>query len=271
MKTAALFQFHAELDLCRSRIEFLRSLNPGVDFYGVYGGSDASAARELIAAGLLHVHHNPSRPPEWNKRHTDLAVADWFKAIGRAVPFDRLHVIQWDLIFFVSLAEAYQRVPPEAVALTGLTELSAIEHFWPWTSWQEFVPETNRLFVASERALGIRRPTFACIGPGYSLPRMYLERSAGVDLDEAGHDELRIPLVAQALGCQLVDTGFYPIWRDPQVESAFNADAKEISPHVVEAELALSGGRRVFHPCRTLFDEVTLRALGTSARARMNS
>ena len=48
---------------------------------------------------------------------------------------------------------------------------------------------------------------------------------------------------------------------DPEVESVFNADAKEIDPALLESELAREGGRRVFHPCRERFDAATIERL----------
>ena len=86
---------------------------------------------------------------------------------------------------------------------------------------------------------------------------------SALDLDEVGHDEVRLPLFAQILGFGLADTGFYPRWMDPEIERVFNADSSEVDPALVASELAREAGRRVFHPCRERFDAAGIEELLT--------
>jgi hypothetical protein len=272
----ALLHFHSHFDLCAARIGLLRHLNPALEIHGLYGGETANltAARRLEQAGLQLVFHDPTRSAAWNKKNTDLAVAQWFRAVGISIPFDRLHVIQWDLLFFAPLNRVYPTIPDGAVALSGLVPLSQIAHFWDWTAHSPLAEDSERLLEMARRRFGYRGEPFACIGPGYSLSRTFLERYSEVELDDdVGHDELRLPLFAQILGCELADTGFYPRWMDPDVESVFNADAHEVDPSLLERELARVSGRRVFHPCRERFDAEAIEYLlgRTRPRADRNS
>jgi hypothetical protein len=231
--------------------------------FGLYGGeaTHLADARRLETSGLDHVYDDRAKTPAWNKKNTDLAVAGWYRSVGRAIPFDRVHVVQWDLLFFSALNQVYPSLPENAVAVTGLVPLERIAHFWDWTANAPLSTESEQLLAKARALYGSNRQLHACIGPGYSLSRSFLERYSEADVSDVGHDELRLPLFAQILGFELVDTGFYPRWMDPEVERMFNADDYEIDPALVEFELARPGGRRVFHPCRDHFDELMIARL----------
>jgi hypothetical protein len=258
--TIVLFHFHSHFDLCRARIALLRRLNADVRVFGLFGGDPASMtdARALEACGIEHVYADSRNSPAWNKKNTDLAVAGWYRHTGRSVEFDRVHVVQWDMLFFAPLSSTYPSMPDEAIGLTGLIPLAEIQSRWFWTTHALVRDESQRLLDSARQRFAYRNEPFACIGPGYSLSRAFLDGYAALGADDVGHDEMRLPLFAQILGFELVDTGFYGRWMDPVVESVFNADAKEIEPAVVEAELAREHGRRVFHPCRERFDGTTI-------------
>jgi hypothetical protein len=259
-----LFCFHKHLDLCRSRIQLLRQLNPDMRLFGLYGGppEERSSALDLKASGLEAVHESPGEwSAAWSWQNTDLAVLNWYRVAGRSLDFGRLHVVQWDLLFFCSLARAYSAIGDDVVALTGLTPLKAIAPGWHWTTEPAAALHSNRLLVEARSRFGFQSEPFACLGPGYSLPRRFLDAYADLDVPDLGHDELRLPLFATVLGFELADTGFYPRWGDSAIERTFNANGDEIDPGIVALELASDSGRRVFHPCRGRFDDAAIRDL----------
>jgi hypothetical protein len=265
-----LFHFYSLIDLCRSRVALLQLFNPGVRIFGLYGGPGdmVREARALEACGIEHVHYDPRRLPAWNWKNTDLAVAGWYRDVGRSVSFDRLDVVQWDLLFFAPLDRVYPVVPKDAVALSGLVPLADVAHIWAWTVDERFAGESAAFVARIREQFGERVALYACVGPGYSLSQAFLERYVRLDVDDVGHDELRLPVFAQIVGVELVDTGFYPRWVDADVERTFNADAAEIDPSVVASELAQPYGRRVFHPCRERFDAGVIRDLLTHLQVR---
>src|SRR5438874_1821920 len=126
MLSVILFHFHAHFDLCRARIALLRRLNPELKIFGLYGGDPANVedARELEKFGIADVYNDITRAPTWNKKNTDLAVANWHRNVGRFVRFDRVHVIQWDLLYFTPVSGVYPGIPSDAIALTGLVPLA---------------------------------------------------------------------------------------------------------------------------------------------------
>ena len=248
----------------------LQRFNPGIRIFGLYGGPAdlVREARALEGCGIEHVYHDPRRLPTWNWKNTDLAVAGWYRDVGQSVSFDRVDVVQWDLLFFAPLDRVYPMVPKDAVALSGLVPLSDVAHMWAWTVVEPLANESAAFMGRIREQFGERVALYACVGPGYSLSRRFLERYAQLDVDDVGHDELRLPVFAQIVGVDLVDTGFYPRWVDADVERTFNADGAEIDPSVAASELGQPCGRRVFHPCRESFDAVVIRDLLTHLKAR---
>src|SRR2546428_499530 len=103
-RTIVLLHFHDHVRLCQSRIALLQRFNPDLGIYGLFGGEPAQLehARTLEAYGVAHLYTNPNRSPAWNKKNTDLAVVDWFRDFGGTLQFDRVHVVQWDLVFFAA-------------------------------------------------------------------------------------------------------------------------------------------------------------------------
>jgi len=263
----ALFHFHDRFELCRSRVKFLKRLNPGLPVFGLYGGDPRGfeRARVLESAGLISIHCTSREGSAWSRwKDTDLAVSEWYQRFGCTIPFSRVHVIQWDLLFCSGLSEAYRRVHERAVALTGLISLRRIAHTWDWTANSELAQDGQKLLQWVKDEFHYADEPLACIGPGYSLPRAFLHRYSAMRIASLGHDELRLPLFAQILGFDLVDTGFYDGWTNPDTERHFNADGREADPAAVAIELAKRDGCRVFHPCRERFDEMVVDSIARS-------
>lgn len=267
MKRIALFQFHKDWDVCANRLRLLRRFNPGVEVYGLFGGEEGDLVRARgISSDSDGIWHLAGRDARWKWQNTDLCVREWHHKVGRHIAFDVVHVVQWDLLLFDSLENLFARIPPNALGLTGLTSIAAIADRWHWTLNEPHKTELIRLreFVAERH--GAKPPDQACLGPGYSLPRAFLDRYAAIDVPELGHDELRLPLFARILGFPIADTGFYPLWFDVEGERLFNANSDEIEEAMIRSELMRPGGRRVFHPFRRSFEGPEVEALLAGTR-----
>jgi len=263
IRRAALLTFHRDWEVCRSRISLLRMLNPGVEVHGLFGGEGTDFAE---AARHLDREFDTLAPCDvgttrWRWQHTDLVIRDWYVRYGHVLAIDILHVLQWDLLLFAPLDRLYQHVPLDAMALTGITPLTAIADRWHWTRVEPHRTETPALFALARERWGFAGEPTACVGPGTALPRRFLERYAAEQIPELGHDEVRLPLFAQLFGLRLVDTGFYPEWFNAETERPFNANGAELQLDVVRAELSRTDGRRAFHPCRESFGQDVITAL----------
>jgi len=268
-RRAVVVVFHKEWQLCRSRVRLLRALNPDIAVHAILGGSrsehaEATACLESVVDSSSSCRLGDGR---WQWQHTDLVIRDWHRHHGRAHAFDVLHVMQWDLLLFAPLAHLYRHVPPEAIALTGLTALEEIRDRWYWTTAEPHGTEAQALFESARIRWPFTGEGKACLGPGMALPRSFLDRYADEDIPELGHDELRVPLFGEIFGHDLIDTGFYPRWFDPDSECLFNANGLELTVPDVRRELNNRHGRRAFHPCRLSFTEELVHELRRTTTA----
>ena len=256
MRRLIVFRFDRDPIVCRSRIMLLRRLNPGVPIHGLFGGRGGlrRASARLAGPRFLHLDGLYVSPWEgrWNWRHSDLLLASWFRDAGRHLDFDVAHVLEWDLLLLDPLEKAYASIPPDAVALTAPTLIAEIEREWDWLR----TPTARREYAALLDHAGTPDGTvqrLACWVGGASLPRAVLQRYAAIDPPELCHDELRLPLFAQALGFPVADTGFRRRFTGGDDDRYFNALSREIPRETIVSELAKTDGRRAFHPVRSGF------------------
>jgi hypothetical protein len=255
-----VFRFDHDPLVCRSRVRLLRRLNPGVPIVGLYGGE----------AGLRRIAHRLGSRPiltldsffaspragRWNWQHGDLALAAWYRAVGRLLPFDVVHLVEWDMLLLAPLDELYRHVPPDAVGLTAHTRLADVADNWEWMQRPGRRAGSERLLEHARREWQFAAEPHACIAGGPSIPRAFLAQYAELDVADVGHDELRLPLFAEILGFPVVDTGLRRSWEAAEEDRFFNATGQEIAEATILSELDRPDGRRAFHPVRRILRSV---------------
>ncbi|TCR13655.1 hypothetical protein [Streptomyces sp. BK205] len=262
IKRLVVFRFHRDPLVCRTRVDLIRRLNPGVPVHGLFGGPGGArgaafrlAGRRALGLDALYVsrHSGP-----WNWKNGDLVLLDWYRETGHRLSFDVLHFIEWDLLLTEPLERAYAGVPAGAVGLTVPTPLSVIGDDWRWIAGQDEAREWRELLAFARTRYGYGcgdgydPVPHGCLGDGPCFPRAFLDDYAAADPPALGNDELRYPLFAQLLGYQVVDTGFRRAWHCPADDPYFNAFGdRNIERATIAAELAKPHGRRAFHPVRT--------------------
>jgi hypothetical protein len=254
IKRVVVFRFDHGPLICRKKIALIRELNPGVAICGLYGGPGGYRRLAFRTLGqrvmqLDHLYISP-RSPSWNWKNGDLALAAWYKAVGQHLEFDVVHFIEWDLQLLAPLPRLYAHVPANAVGLTCLTPLREVAATWPWMQEPGRLAEWTRLLAQARAVWGFDGEPVACVAGGACFPRAFLDRYAEETPPELCHDELRLPLFAQAFGFPLVDTGFRRGWQDKDEDRFFNLRGGEIDQHIIAHELTKPDGRRVFHPVR---------------------
>ena len=259
LKRIILFRFHGLLDICANRLELLHHYNPGIRIIGLWGGERAKLleARHALDSYLESIWDIPVKSSLWKWQHADLALLMWYRHEGRHIAFDMLHLVEWDLLLLASLDLIYEETGRNGVALTGLTPLERIQHDWYWTSVEPYSTQWQQLQKHVREQFGWQGPYFACQGPAAAFSKAFLERYSNEDVPELVHEELRLPLYAQALGFDLAGLpNIYREIRDPDEMKFFNCEKLLIQEHLIRTELLKSRGRRVFHPYRKHFQLV---------------
>lgn len=251
MTRIILFRYHHQFERNKALLQFYKYLNPGVKIYGLYGGPAElfQKATEILEGIIEHNYMLRHPNPDWNWKNSDMSYQIWYRDFGHTIAFDFMHSIEWDLLLFEPLDTLFAHVEKNQLALTGLIPLSKIEHRWYWSSnpvkrkeWIELQEHFRKNFQYNDKPL-------AMIGPATTFPRAFLSKIKDIEIPDLSNDELRIPLLAQATGFPMVDTGFFRKWFSKREFKLFNANAFIIDLKDIRTELSYARGRRAFHPC----------------------
>src|SRR5215217_1184946 len=136
MNRLVLFRFHQNRVVCKNRLALIRRNNPEVEIHGLFGGDESlyPNVQRAIGDDFASLFCLRGKTPLWKWLHGDLAVREWYRAVGRSLSFDVVHLVEWDLVLLDSLDHLYRHVPAEAAGLTGLVRLELIKDRWCWTS-----------------------------------------------------------------------------------------------------------------------------------------
>ncbi len=244
------------MKVCNNHISLLKRYNPNVPIYGLYGGKeeDFPKIKKILRGALKNIYCIRGKSRNWKWKHGDLAIQKWYRAYGRKLDFDVLHLVEWDLLFFSPLDRLYKHVPKNALGLTLLTPLKKVEHTWYWTTHEPHKTEWKQLLNHAREKYGYQKKPYACICGGAYFPRRFLEKYSQLSIPELCHDELRMPLYAQILGFKLCNTGFRR-WNSQEDNQYFNAKNIPLKLAAIKKELKKSNGRRAFHPWRIVWND----------------
>jgi len=257
-KRIIVFRFHKMPTICRERICQLMELNPCIEIYGLFGGEKDQLAcmKRELASVIADIFSIAEYTPAWKWRFSDLALREWFVNVGVGVKFDVANLIEWDLLFCGSLDSLYSHIPLNSLGLTGVRAVKDIETDWMPTAMEPLSIEWHNLLAWAKEKYKYSDEPLACLGPGCSVPRAFLEGYAQLSIPELSTDELRFPLTAQLLKIPIVDTRLCRSWfLEPELQM-FNTAKKEVLASTIARELSLPKGRRCFHPFRASFAEV---------------
>lgn len=261
-----LFRFHDNPEIARERIAILRYLNPGRGIHALFcGPADESADAHAAIGGLVETtwRYPVARSGAWMWRHGDLVVKAWHRSIGAGVDFDFVYVHDYDILFTAPLQEIYPQIDDRTVALTGCAPFTAeFESRWLWTTW----PDERLRFLAFCRYLqthfGVARQQWVCFGPGALLPRSFLDAWCAIQDISLVHEEISYPAYAEALGFNAVNNGIHPgMGQDPP--PFFDCSSLPVTMETILHEATRPGGRRAFHPVKTLVTLADLRISGS--------
>ncbi len=271
MSDAVLLRFHKNLVVVRDRLRMLRRLNPDTPIYGLFGGDGRLGRAVNAAVGRLldDLQTLPGGRAYWKWADGDHAFGWWWRNAGHRLPFERLLSLEWDQLVVAPLAELYAHVPEGAVGLTGLSTLAEAEQRWSWLRLDGYRDQVDELRRHVRERHGWSGELHTCNFGGAALPRRLVAGIDEIGLPRLAHDELRLPLVAQLLGLELVDTGFRR--RDEPVRLYTTDNGPDIDDDAIAAELARPGGRRIFHPYRRPYAATPLESALASAVARARS
>lgn len=107
MKLAALYWFYKNLAVTANHFELLRSFNPDLPIFGLYGGKRKPARRfrNRFKTRLDDWFESGWTDPNRKWIHGDLMLADWYQKRGHKFNWTHLAVVQWDMLVFTDLTK----------------------------------------------------------------------------------------------------------------------------------------------------------------------
>lgn len=240
----------------------MRLFNPDTGIAGLYGGDERRFPRFVSALGgdLDDLYCLRGKSPGWKWKNGDLAIHLWYRDQGHRIPFDMVHVIEWDLLLFSPVAEIFRHIPPDAVGAANLRPVKEFAGEWVWTSQEPHRSQWLELLRRAKESHGYADEPYTCNFAGASLPRAFLERCSGADIPPLVNDEARLALFAQIFGFKLVDNLLYVPSRQGE-ERYFNFAGDDIRDDVIFRETTKRNGRRVFHPYNKVYQRLTASGL----------
>jgi hypothetical protein len=258
LKRIIVFRFHKLPELCADRIQFLKRLNPELPVFGLFGGEPEQLPdmERVLGPHLQHIFSIAKYAPGWKWRFSDLALREWFRSVGIGIAFDVAHLVEWDLLLCRPIQELYAHVPFDSMGVTAPRSVIAVEKDYHPTATEPLSIEWQNLKSWARETFSYSMEPQACLGPGYCVPRDFLEGYSHISMPELSIDELRVPLAAQLLGIPLSDTRLCRGWFMAEEQKIFNTLKIEVTPATVACELTQPRGRRAFHPFRASLSEV---------------
>lgn len=251
MKRIILLRFHKDIDLVQNRIDLLKYFNPNIEIYGLFGGEKGeydTFVKNLTNIENIYYLDIQERDIKW--RFSDYGILQWYVNFGKMLDFDVVHTIEYDLVLLDTLERLYPYQTGNAnIYITSLIELEKIKSEWNWFIHPDFpVAESVRLERVFKEDYGIKK-LYGSMAPGTTLTKAYLDGYAKLHLPLIGHDELRLPNIAQILGIEMQDTGFVKDWfaEEGLDFRLFNCDNHPVDKkELMEAYIA--NYQKAFHP-----------------------
>ena len=259
-RLAALFWFYKAFDDCRERVVLLRSLNPGLPIFGLYGGplEDAGLAQSVVGSLLDDLYVYSLGDADWRWIHGDQVIAAWHAERGRALGWDSLVIVQWDMLLLAPLLDLTSDLRIDEAAFSGDRPLAEVTSWWGWGGAGDLHQneELARFRAFLQTRYDYRGPLWCCLFIAAVLPRGFLDRYAAEGPPRVGFLEYKVPTLARVFGTPVRALPALAAWwrADPTTRDAapadrtVNATGTPIDPNLIAAELARPDGRRVFHP-----------------------
>jgi len=241
MESAILFRFHDNLNICKNRLKLLKKYNPNKKIYGL--GEKITNYKELFDSGLDDLYVITDKSSRWKWLNGDLAIRNWFINRGHKFSFDRLYVVEWDLIYLNNLNTIYEHIPKNGIGITGLQNINKTNKSWfngRYNEIQYIKKQCSKQYKKDINNIKIG------IFPGLVLPRNFIQNYAEIDtILDIGNDEMRISIHGLYSDNPVYDTKLQN--KNITIDKYFNTKNIEVKVNNIKNN---KYNRNAFHPVR---------------------
>jgi hypothetical protein len=259
--TVVLFWFYKEISLCHERVKHFKKLNPNTLIYGLYGGQPPQNGElDDITGDLEHLYiFEEQRSAHWKWMCGDQMLVDWYRNVGFTFTWQRIFILQWDLVMYQPLDYFIGDVKDNQYAIPGVRDIEKVKTWWAW--YEENKIEGFRKQLAN--TMHYDGPVLCSLFICALLPRQFFEYFVEREYSETYFLEYKIPTVLNALGYEAFDAPWLkPYWAEELLKKYVSVENRcliavghSIPKEVVKDNL-LKNRNMIFHPCYESLQEL---------------
>lgn len=239
MKTAALYVFYSSPRTCARRVKLMRSFSPGSRFYGICTDRPENLDKyKPVWDELDDAWEFPHVSPLWHWHNLDKVVCTWFVKQGVKLEFDRLLVLDWDVLLLSPVAGWACAGDEKTVKFIDVKHLDQ-PNVWTNASNQEFA-EFSAKYKSEKGQDPVVHSAYLF---AYAISRRAMEECAQEVLDYSGYCEYRLPTLLKSRGYELENLPRPADWG-----RLANVNGRSIAGNMIREEFARPDGYRLFHP-----------------------
>lgn len=240
-KDALLYIFYGSPSTCANRLRVFRELNSDLKIFGICtAGKGQKKKFKVVEDQCDHLWYLPDHDSKWCWYNLDKVACMWFEDVGVNLDFEKILVVDWDLLLMEPVKNWLDQVGGNEVKIIDVWENRNPEkNFWTSDRFPEYalfkerlskdMPEGYVLLNAFLFAYACTKSSFAKFAPQViSLP---------------GYCEFRLPTVMASHGLEVSN------FKRPDNWGTFSTvTGLSIPKKTIKAEVANPHGFRMFHP-----------------------
>ena len=238
---ALLYIFYGAPATCAHRLRIFRELNPELKIYGICTAGLAQKSRfQIVEDQCDHLWYLPDHDAKWCWYNLDKVACTWFEEVGRTLDFEKIFVVDWDLLMLEPVDRWLDQVGADEVKIIDVWENKKPDtNFWTSSRYPEYALFKQRL--SEEMPHGYRLLNAFLFA--YACTKASFSKFSSKVISLPGYCEFRLPTVMASTGLRVGN------FQRPENWGTFaTVTGLSISKKLIKAELSDPQGFRMFHP-----------------------
>ena len=240
-KDALLYIFYGSPATCANRLRIFRELNPDLKIFGICtAGISQKSKFKVVEDQCDHLWYLPDHDSKWCWYNLDKVACMWFEDAGVYLDFEKILVVDWDLLLLEPVKNWLDQVGDNEVKIIDVWEnKNPRENYWTSDRYPEYNLFKDKLF--SENSNGyvlLNAFLFA-----YACKKSSFAKFAPQVISLPGYCEFRLPTVMASCGLTVTNFNRPKNWGEFSTVSGLS-----IPRRVIKKELSNHKGFRMFHP-----------------------
>ena len=240
-KDALLYIFYGSSATCAHRVQIFRELNPDLKIYGICTAGISQKRRFQIVEGQCdHLWYLPDHDAKWCWYNLDKVACMWYQDIGRQLDFEKILVVDWDVLLLEPVIKWLDQVGENEVKIIDVWENKKPgENYWTSNRYPEYAAFKEKLSLSNPSGYALLNAFLFA----YACTKSSFGKFAAQVISLPGYCEFRLPTVMATHGLSVTN------FKRPNNWGSFaTVTGLSIPKRVIQGELSNAEGFRMFHP-----------------------